>query len=98
MEKIDITKINKKRINKDNFKELLDGAYDFIQSAEQIAKETLSIKIYKYIENPNFLDLQEIVSMVVFLKTLKNDLSTELQNPFRSGVIEWDKSLDEYIK
>ena len=54
MKRVDIRTINSDKINKDNFKPLLDDAQDCINSLEKAIEEDLSVYIYKFFAWPRF--------------------------------------------
>lgn len=98
MERVDIRTINSDKINKDNFKLLLDDAQDCINTYEKVLEETIQVEIYKFFAWPQFDKLQSIIMQKLCLKYMREELPKEFHSIFAQGLINWDKSLDEYIK
>lgn len=98
MERVDIRTINSDKINKDNFKPLLDDASDCIKGLEKAIEEDLSVNTYKFFAWPRFDVLQLIILQKLYLKYMREELPKEFHSIFAQGLINWDKSLDEYIK
>ena len=98
MERVDIRTINSDKINKDNFKPLLDDAQSCINSLEKAIEEDLSIYIYKFFAWPRFDVLRAIILNKLYLKYIREELPKEFHSIFAQGFIDWDKRLDEYIK
>ena len=98
MERVDIRTINSDKINKDNFKPLLDDAQDCINYLEKEIEEDMSVNIYKFFAYPRVDKLQVIILQKLYLKYIREELPKEFHSLFAQGLINWDKRLNEYIK
>lgn len=97
MEKIDITKIDPKIINSQNYAEKFNGVYEVLDEMRKELDIKISMAIYRVLAKPNIDTVDGLVALVNYKSLLNNEVTEVLSSAYRSGRLEWDEKLQKKL-